>query len=305
MKKMPRTVYSLKRWLAFSLIVGLTLLFTSFVGNEVSANHPVLVEGNCDSPIPGTTLVERGTCGDFDSDGRIGTAEDTDGADRIFGTINAALGPGTGAAAGTGANMNGSVTIITSGRFPEAVVINPTGLGQVTLQAAPGVSAEINAVLQGNPDGNNVSRQNGIGINVNATSFDNKVILRNLTIRNYATGVNIQMNSRVTMENCRLESNLDYGIRLLNNTRLEGKGLRIASTGFRIGAGVPTTTTIGQAISFEGASAGTVFHSQITGSFGAAISNTSSGGATAVRYYEVFLGFNGADIVGATRENAP
>ena len=34
-------------------------------------------------------------CGDFDGDGRIGTAEDTDGGDRIFGTINAALGPFT------------------------------------------------------------------------------------------------------------------------------------------------------------------------------------------------------------------
>ncbi|HKS28923.1 MAG TPA: right-handed parallel beta-helix repeat-containing protein [Pyrinomonadaceae bacterium] len=305
MKKLPRTVYSLKRWMAFSLIMGVALLFTNFAGNEVSANHPVLVEGNCDSPVPGTTIVQQGTCGDYDGDGRIGTAEDTDGADRIFGTINAALGNGTGAATGTGANMNGTVTIVTSGRFAESVAINPTSLGQVTLQAAPGVSAEINAVLQGDPAGNNVPRQNGIGINVNATSFDNKVILRNLTIRNYATGVNIQMNSRVTMENCRLESNLDYGIRLLNNARLEAKGLRIASTGFRIGPGVPTVTTLGHAISFEGASAGTVFHSQITGSFGAAITNTSSGGPPAVRYYEVFLGFNGADIVGATRESAP
>src|SRR5436305_14614155 len=98
--------------------VGLVL----FTGGRVSANHPVLVEGNCDSPVPGTTLVSPGTCGDFDGDGRIGTAEDTDGADRIFGTLNAALGPGTGAAAGTGANLNGRILIVASGRFAEQLV---------------------------------------------------------------------------------------------------------------------------------------------------------------------------------------
>src|SRR6185503_15329024 len=93
-------------------VFGAALLVGS---KNASANHPVLVEGNCDSPVPGTTLVAPGTCGDFDGDGRIGTAEDTDGADRIFGTLNAALGPGTGAAAGTGANYNGTVLIVASG----------------------------------------------------------------------------------------------------------------------------------------------------------------------------------------------
>ena len=47
---------------------------------EVSAQgggHTVFVEGNCDSPVPGTTIVTLNTCGDFDGDGRIGTAEDT------------------------------------------------------------------------------------------------------------------------------------------------------------------------------------------------------------------------------------
>ena len=71
---------------------------STFRVQTTSANHPVLVEGNCDSPVPGTTIVEKGTCGDYDGDGRIGTAEDTDGADRIFGTLKAALGPGAGGA---------------------------------------------------------------------------------------------------------------------------------------------------------------------------------------------------------------
>src|SRR6185295_8448403 len=108
------------RLLAFSLLCAALFGGTLYVsGVKVSANHPVLVEGNCDSPVPGTTLVSPGTCGDFDGDGRIGTAEDTDGADRIFGTLNAAIGPGTGAAAGTGANYNGKLIIVTSGRFAE------------------------------------------------------------------------------------------------------------------------------------------------------------------------------------------
>src|SRR6266508_1753897 len=48
---------------------------------DASANHPVFVEGNCDTPMPGVTEVSPGTCGDWDGDGRIGTAEDTDEAD--------------------------------------------------------------------------------------------------------------------------------------------------------------------------------------------------------------------------------
>ncbi|HWT02475.1 MAG TPA: hypothetical protein VN256_19640, partial [Pyrinomonadaceae bacterium] len=98
------------RLVMFSLLALLLFVGAGFWGGtKVEANHPVLVEGNCDEPAPGTTIITgpAGTCGDYDGDGRIGTAEDTDGADRIFGTLNAALGPGTGAAAGTGANMNG------------------------------------------------------------------------------------------------------------------------------------------------------------------------------------------------------
>ncbi|HEX8921318.1 MAG TPA: right-handed parallel beta-helix repeat-containing protein, partial [Pyrinomonadaceae bacterium] len=245
MKKFSRAFYNPKRWLVFSIIMLATLVVTSlFVGNNVSANHPVLVEGNCDSPVPGTTIVEKGTCGDFDGDGRIGTAEDTDGADRIFGTIQAALGPGTGAAAGTGANMNGTVTIVRSGRFAESLFIGPSGstsLGNVTLQAAPGVSADINAVLQGDPAGGNTTRQtSGVGIEILSFSADNRIMLRNLTIRNWETGIRLSANVRVSIENCRLESNLNYGIRLFNSTSIHAENLRIASTGFRIGPPAPT-----------------------------------------------------------------
>src|SRR5918997_5470887 len=118
---------------AFALLAATLFVGAAIWGApDASANHPVLVEGNCDSPVPGTTIVGiEGVCGDFDGDGRIGTAEDTDGADRIFGTINAALGPGTGAAAGTGINHSGRVVIVRSGRFPEIVYIgqNVSGPG--------------------------------------------------------------------------------------------------------------------------------------------------------------------------------
>jgi parallel beta-helix repeat protein len=294
-------------WLALSFLIAAVLIGVSFVSSRnVSANHPVLVEGNCDSPVPGTTLVAPGTCGDFDGDGRIGTAEDTDGADRIFGTITAALGPGTGAAAGTGANLNGTITIVASGRFAENIVISPQTaiIGNVTLEAAPGVLADIDAVLQG--DGGNTTRQGGIGIHIIPIGNDRRIVLRNLTIRNFATGILLAENARVTIDNCRLENNLDYGIRLLDDARVAVFNTRVASTGFRVGAAVPTTTTFGHGISFEGATAGSVFHSFITGSFGSALSNTSSLGLASVRYYEVFLGkSNGSGIINATRESTP
>ncbi|MDQ3088277.1 MAG: hypothetical protein M3Q78_06720, partial [Acidobacteriota bacterium] len=40
------------------------------------ANHPVFVEGNClGDGTAARTIVPPGTCGDYDGDGRIGTAE--------------------------------------------------------------------------------------------------------------------------------------------------------------------------------------------------------------------------------------
>jgi parallel beta-helix repeat protein len=313
MKKFPRTFHRPNRWLAFSfmMIAALVAISLSF-GNNASANHPVLVEGNCDSPVPGTNgsggvggTITPGTCGDYDGDGRIGTVEDTDGADRIFGTIRGALGPGTGAAAGTGANNNGTITIVSSGRFAESINIAPGAggggaLGNVTIQAAPGVSADINAVLQGDPAGGNNSRQAGVGFEILSYSTQNRIILRNLTIRNWETGIRLSGNARVTIENCRLENNLNYGIRLFNGSQISAEKVRIASTGFRLP--VLAVSNPGHAISFEGASSGTVYHSLITGSLGAAISNTGTGSPT---YYEVFLSHNGSGIIGATRNNAP
>lgn len=261
------------------------------------ANHPVLVEGNCDSPTPGTTSgVTPGTCGDYDGDGRIGTAEDTDGADRIFGTINGALGPGTGAAAGTGANFNGKLIIVTSGRFAETIAITPastTGtLGNVTIEAAPGVTADIDAVLQGDPAGGNTIRQGLVGITVDSPSSV-KVILRNLTVRNFLEGLRAMNDSRVVVENCIFESNRDFGLRAMNNSSLHVTGSSIQATGFRIPVSGPSTP--GNGIQFEGTTKGAVLKTSIMGSFGVGLSNVRTD-ARPVIYYELLYGDNGGGM---------
>ena len=284
---------------------------------RVSANHPVLVEGNCDSPVPGTNVItEHGTCGDYDGDGRIGTAEDTDGADRIFGTINAALGPGTGAAAGTGANHNGTITIIKSGRFAETIYIGqnlsgPGGAGvttpiNVTLEAAPGVSADINAVFQGDPAGGNASRQSQEGITVlYTTTGPNAVVtLRNLTVRNFATGIAVGGNSRVVIDNCRLENNFNHGIRVSGNARVVVNDTRVTATGFRFGPGSTGSPNPGNGISVEDKSQARILHSVFAQNLAGGISN-NTGVTSNVQVFKVSSHFNAVDISGAGVTVAP
>ncbi len=286
--------------LAATLLIGTTFLSST----KVAANHPVLVEGNCDSPVPGTTLVSPGTCGDFDGDGRIGTAEDTDGADRIFGTLTAALGPGTGAAAGTGANFNGSMLIVKSGRYAETLFIGNAGFfpglgtanpGNVTIEAAPGVEADIDAVLQGDPAGGNTARQAGSGIVIIYSASDSVVTLRNLTIRNYLEGVGVALNSRVVIDNCRFENNRDYAIRLQDSVRLTLTNTQVAASGRRIPVSGPATP--GNGLTVQNASQARIYNSIFSNNVGAGIAN-STGIAGNVVLFKVGTFFNGADISG-------
>lgn len=306
---------------ATTLVVGVS--FTSDLGISPSssfnafANHPVLVEGNCDSPTPGTTTVpvvpgtggstSGGICGDFDGDGRIGTAEDTDGADRIFGTLNAALGPGTGAAAGTGANFNGRITIVTSGRFAETLNITIAAAGAATpgnveIEAAPGVDADIDAVLQGDPGGMNNVRQAATGITIDMPN-DRRITLRNLTIRNFTEGVRINGVSHVLIENCRIQHNVNFGVRSMGNSRVSLTGTSVRATGYRLGSAgdAPTVNppVPGNGIQFEGTSRGGVFQSSSTGNFGIALSNQ---GTSVVTYYEFFFADNGGGGFAGTVE---
>lgn len=299
------------RVIRFTIFAALLVCAFHLSAAKASAQgHTVLVEGNCDSPVPGTTLVAPGTCGDFDGDGRIGTAEDTDGADRIFGTINAALGTGTGAAAGTGINHNGHVVIVTSGRFYESVYIgqNQCGAGcpgaanpgNVTLEAAPGVSATIDAMFQGDPAGGNATRLAGTGINVayvpnTLVGLSRLVVLRNLTVRNFARGAEISHSARVLIDNCRFENNLNYGILLnfgavavITKTEVSGNGFRTA------GSGSPNP---GHGISLELSARASIYDSVISHNANAGVANSSP--ASYLLLYKVGLYFNGTNTSGA------
>ncbi|MGH8569322.1 MAG: right-handed parallel beta-helix repeat-containing protein, partial [Gammaproteobacteria bacterium] len=256
----------------------------------VYANHPVLVEGNnCADLGPGVTLVVPGTCGDYDGDGRIGAAEDTDNAtDRIFGTINTALGNNlalVGAAIqATTADQNGSVRIVTSGRFRERVLITAAN-GNVSLEAAPGVDADIDAVVQGLA-GNDVAQGNP-GILVDAPAA-RRVTIRNIMSRNWTAGIRAVGTSHVAIDNCRLENNRDFGVHVMDQARAVITNTEVNATGFRQGAGVDNTPNPGIGIAFEDFSRGAVAVSRVTGSFAAGIRN-ATGNKNAIRVRELVL----------------
>lgn len=248
-------------------IFSLAALLTGSVilGEYVSANHPVLVEGNClGDGTAQRTLVPAGTCGDYDGDGRIGTAEDTDAPfDRVFGTINAAN-------SATGINNNGTITIVASGTFPEVVTIT----GNVTLQAAPGVTANIDAVVQGEPG--SVARQGQPGIIVNAPA-NRYVVIRNIQSKNWTSGIQINGDSRVAIQNSKFENNVNYGIEVTGNARVAISNSEVFASGFRQsgvgdfpGVAAPNP---GKGIEFDDNSSGSIFATTVSGSFAAGISD--------------------------------
>jgi parallel beta-helix repeat protein len=256
------------------------------------ANHPVLVEGNnCADSGPNVTSVPPGTCGDFDGDGRIGVAEDTDNAtDRIFGTITAAL-----AAANGGANQNGRVTIVTSGRFPEVVNITAAN-GNVTLEAAPGVEANIDAVLAGDPG--NAARQGAPGIIINAPE-NRRVTIRNIVSRNWTDGILVIGNSHVSIDKCRVENNRDSGIRVIDAAKAAVTNCQVNANGFREAPGVDNTPNPGVGIEFQGSTSGSVSFTTVTGNFAAGISADKTNRKN-VRLNEVVVFDNNPDFAGLT-----
>lgn len=250
-----------------------------FLAAPAFANHTVLVEGNClGTTAQGgvRTAVPPGSCGDYDGDGRVGSAEDTDEADRVFGTLTEALGPGTGAAAGTGANQNGNVLIVASGTYAETVNITAAN-GNVILQAAPGVEANIDAVLQGSPAN---TRQSAPGVIVNAPD-NRRVLIRNVMSRNWTSGYQILGSSHVTLDGVRAEGNVNYGIEIADNARVAISNSGIHSSGYRVSAAgsfpsAASQPNPGKGIEFDGSSTGTVFMTTVTGSFSTGIDNEST-----------------------------
>jgi hypothetical protein len=244
------------RWFSVMLLaVAFVAGTTVWTRTNVSANHPVLVEGEAD----------------FDGDGRIGLAEDTDGDDRIFGTITAALGADNGAA-----NQNGRVTIVTSGRFHEQLIISNAN-GNTTIEAAPGVEATIDAVATGtrasqfnSPTSNNTIRQGQEGIIVNSPN-NRYVTLRNLVVRNWREGILVLNQSRITIDNVRLEGNVNFGIHVTGDSRALITHSQVSSTGYRVGATgsfpTPQIPTPGSGIVYENTSRGVVAHTTVSGNF--------------------------------------
>lgn len=257
----------LSRGILAIFAAALLLTLTSLVNlYDVSANHPVLVEGEQD----------------FDGDGLLGVAEDTDSQlDRVFGTITASLGAANG-----GVNQNGRVTIVTSGRFPEVITITAAN-GNVTLEGAPGVDANIDAVLAG--ANGNVERQAMPGIEVNAPA--NRIVtIRNIMSRNWTDGIEIAGSSRVIVDNCRFENNINYGIHIIQNARATITNTTVTATGFRVSPPpVNNTPDPGAGIFFEDSATGSVTFTTVAGSINAGIANmTNNRRAVAVSSVNVF-----------------
>jgi len=250
------------RRLAALAVAGAALV----IAPNALANHPVLVEGNCNNAAdPMFAPLVAGTCGDYDGDGKIGTAEDNDG-DRVFGTIN---GANTTGSAATRVNNNGTITVVTSGLFAETVTLT----GNVTLEAAAGVEANLDAVRQGDPASG--ARQGQPGIIVNAPA-DRQVVIRNIQSRNWTSGFQIINNSRVALEGVRAEHNINYGIEINDNAKVAISDSEVYATGRRVNPMTGDFPTLnkpnpGNGIEFDDNSSGTVFFTRVTGSFGAGV----------------------------------
>jgi hypothetical protein len=259
---------SIKRSITWVLALIVAVGFIGFmVQQNSSANHPVLVEGDLD----------------FDGDGRLGTAEDTDvdanpgvkmvvvgtsTVERIFGTLTGGLGAANGAA-----NFNGAVTVVTSGRFRENVVI-ATLNGVTVLQAAPGVNATVDAIIPGNPDGQNPTRQGLPGLSINNATTDRGIIVRNMEFRNFAEGIRVMGTTRAQILNCRFDSNNDYGIRVMGDARVAIVDSTVNASGQRFP--IVGTPTPGTGIRFEGHSSGLVARTTSSGNTRTGISTGST-----------------------------
>ncbi len=108
------------------------------------------------------------------------------------------------------------------------------------------------------------------------------VVIRNISVRNWRTGIHIDGASRVLIDDCRLEHNVNYGIEVNEAARVVVTNSAVTGTGFRLNPATgdfPTTSAPnpGHGISFEDTSSGIVSFTTISGSFGAGINKTSTG----------------------------
>ena len=215
---------------------------------SVLANHTVLVEGEQD----------------YDGDGLLGADEDGDG-DQVFGTIMGGV---------DGVSDNGRVMIVTSGRFMEQVFLS--GVGVTVLEAAPGVNAVVEAFQAGGDAGANNTRQQQPGIIVHSDgSFPLEI--RNIVSRNWTDGIQIRGAARVTLDNVRVDSNVNYGIHVRGDSKVVITDSQVNSSGFRRSGSLGLTPggdiepSPGIGIAFEDNSSGYISLTTVSHSFGTGV----------------------------------
>jgi hypothetical protein len=110
--------------------------------------------------------------------------------------------------------------------------------------------------------------------------------------------MDIVNSSRVYVDNCRFENNLDIGIRARILSRLIINNSSIANTGRRVGTGQATpTANFGNGIQFEDVSGGVISNTVIAQSSNAAIRNLS-GNVNIRTFHLVFADNDGGNVVG-------
>ena len=107
----------------------------------------------------------------------------------------------------------------------------PSLTGNVTLEAAAGVEANLDAVRQG--DAGSGARQSQPGIIVDA-SANSQVVIRNIQSRNWTSGFQIKSVSRVALEGVRAEHNLNYGVEIDDSARVSISDSEVSATGRRV-----------------------------------------------------------------------
>jgi len=229
-------------------VAGCAAIAALALSSATLANHTVLVEGESD----------------FDGDGLIGEEENSDG-DQVFGTIGAGV---------AGVSDNGRVMIVTSGRFFETVTL--AGVGVSVLEAAPGVNAIVEAFNGGGEADANNMRQMAPGIVVH-TDGSFPIEIRNIVSRNWTTGIVVRGSSRVTLDDVRVDSNVNYGIRVQGDSKVVVTNSQVNSSGYRrsgslgLTPGGDISPSPGIGIEFEDDSSGLISFTTVAHSFGTGI----------------------------------
>lgn len=181
-------------------------------------------------------------------DGDAGvSAQVSTGRNDVFTSITAAL---------EAVDYAGRVIIRSSGVFHEPLVIrlsSSKGLQVPLIEASPGVVAVLDA-FDDREDPSSVAnnaRFLGTAIKIVNANF---VVLRNLVIRNWNTGINYKgrdQNGGVLLENCRFENCFLYGLRARGMGQITARNCQAVKTGSRSYRGEYTAARFNAGVSFQ------------------------------------------------------